>query len=72
LLIETSFGRTGGLFILTGLQWTKLRQGATLQCNVDHPESGSLTVEKLPHDTPTIIPNPESIPWIFICAASAS
>src|ERR1700728_332386 len=29
------FGRTGGLFLWTGLQGTKLRRGATLQCNVD-------------------------------------
>jgi hypothetical protein len=36
---------------LTGLQWTKLRRGATVQCNVDRPEGGSLTVEKPTRDT---------------------
>src|SRR6202051_883767 len=28
-----------------GLQWTKLRHGATLHCNVDRPNSSGLTVE---------------------------
>jgi hypothetical protein len=33
-----------------GLQWTKLRRGATLQCNVDRLRDGGLTVGiHLPH-----------------------
>jgi hypothetical protein len=46
-----SFGRTGGLVYLTGLQWTKLRRGATVQCNVDRLKGGSLTVENPSRDT---------------------
>jgi hypothetical protein len=34
----------GTRFVETGLQWTKLGPGATLQCNVDRLEGGGLTV----------------------------
>src|ERR1700751_160284 len=34
----------GPRFIEAGLQWTKLRPGATLQCNVDRPGGVGLTV----------------------------
>jgi hypothetical protein len=37
-------------FFSTGLQWTKLRRGATLQCNVDLFHGVSLTVQ-IPDDT---------------------
>src|SRR3974377_2324705 len=30
---------------MTGLQWTKQSQAATLHCNVDRPVAGGLTVE---------------------------
>jgi hypothetical protein len=56
----------GSSFYLTGLQWTKLRRRATLQCNVDRINGGSLTVE-IPRKT-----NEESTPWISICAARQS
>jgi NAD(P)-dependent dehydrogenase (short-subunit alcohol dehydrogenase family) len=35
----------GDAICLTGLQWTKLRRGATLHCNVDRIRDDSLTVE---------------------------
>jgi NAD(P)-dependent dehydrogenase (short-subunit alcohol dehydrogenase family) len=37
--------RAGSAGYLTGLQWTKLGHGATLQCNVDGFRGDSLTVE---------------------------
>jgi hypothetical protein len=54
------------LIRIIGLQWTKVNRGATLQCNVDLFEGETLTVATHRQR------NQESIPWTFICAASAS
>jgi hypothetical protein len=38
-------GSAGNAVDLVGLQWTKPRRGATLQCNVDRLDGGGLTIE---------------------------
>src|ERR1700689_5465159 len=51
-------------------QWTKVEPGATLQCNVDRLRGGSLTAKLRPPRQTS--PTKREIPWICICAASAS
>ena len=55
-----------------GLQWTKLGRGATLQCNVDRLVTGGLTILSRPTPLSEALPIKREIPWICICAASAS
>ena len=52
-------GSAGNAVDWTGLQWTKLGRGATLQCNVDRLTSGGLTIRTHPIPFPTPSPSSE-------------
>ena len=69
--LET-FGSAGNAVDWTGLQWTKLGRGATLQCNVDRLEQWRPNNPDPPIPSSDALPIKREIPWICICAASAS